>query len=488
MTERDTNGTSLPDAGLDFKAKNFKPEVEGEVKENQGYSDNSFDKKVSDGLLIENLIGEIKAETGPIDVGEKIISEEIPNEAVSVEEQNVGDSLENQIQKKDKINILGKIQRGLRDIREDYLPNTPKKVATLVAAALTSFQLGISSVKAETPAPADPNATHPAESGETNTEDDFPTDINGATLAPGNPAENGNVEYPTEEYAAREKKLAECREEMKEQSCQENYLDKCAEWLCSRRTSAGFGGFGKGFDLSKTVLSSYLSDEQIYEFGKNGKFKPTKGVELGVVWYKDEKGKKTDNPGILYVGASDWNVGLKQVQKAIDELEKTSPGFLKSMNENGVCVIMQGKADKEAGVYANYGDGILYINCGLLDKKKSYVKQLKKFFTIEQFGNKMQLLGGKYFGDSGEMAGVLKQLWAVKCGTYLCLTTKDSFFDDMLEGYKIAAKRYLGYLEDSSSVASIMEEAEKDGLVSPFVGVTWEEINNKVGNVFDLLG
>ena len=78
----------------------------------------------------------------------------------------------------------------------------------------------------------------------------------------------------------------------------------------------------------------------------------------------------------LYVGGSDWNVGLKQVQKAInlyDTKKGANGSFLKALQGNDVYVFFQTENEAK-GPVGKYGDGIIFFVCGKKNKEISKIQ------------------------------------------------------------------------------------------------------------------
>jgi hypothetical protein len=141
----------------------------------------------------------------------------------------------------------------------------------------------------------------------------------------------------TPAYAERVVKLSEYKDMLLNNECLPENLDFCARLLYAINESNGFHDTRVFNYPERTVLRNYLKEDEIIEFGRTGK-------GLDVIYFKDENGKKTDIPALLYLGVSDYNVGLKQVQKAIDNWEKDAPNFLRALYDNDVCVFFQNKA------------------------------------------------------------------------------------------------------------------------------------------------
>ncbi len=271
------------------------------------------------------------------------------------------------------------------------------------------------------------------------------------------------------------KKIEAYKEELNSNECKPENLDFCARVLYAVDESQGFtGGIYGSVDTEKTILKNYLSRDEVIDFGKTGK-----GLE--VIYFKDDKGKKTNIPGLLYVPASDWNVGLKQVQTAIDNWEKDTSGFLQAMYDNDVCVFFQSKVTDTAGAYAQYGKGIIFFNCGAIDKKErgssDYTKTIAIHFGVEMFGNRLDELGEPYLGGTG---AVIKQALAVDCNEYLAVKTGDKFFSDRVKGYGMGYSNYLGLSgSDPKKIDELIIELKANNWITPYGAGAWAEIDGK---------
>lgn len=281
---------------------------------------------------------------------------------------------------------------------------------------------------------------------------------------------------PTLAYAKRMKKIEAYKKELNSNECKPENLDFCARVLYAVDQNDGFYG-SEAYPVTypeKSVLRNYLSRDEVIKFGRTGK-------GLDIVYFKDDKGKKTNVPALLYVGAADWNVGLKQVQKAIDNWEKDAPGFLKAMYANDVCVFFQSKVGDYAGSNAKYKNGIILFNCGLIDKKdrgsSNYVKTISLHLGVEQFGIKLDELGEKYLGGAG---AVIKQALAVDCNEYLAAKTGDKFFSDRVKGYGRGFDNYMGMSGcDPKEIDELITELKANNWITPYGAETWAEIDGK---------
>lgn len=284
---------------------------------------------------------------------------------------------------------------------------------------------------------------------------------------------SSRVEAPTQAYAERLQKIKKIKEELVSKECKTENLDFCARVLYAVDESPGLYNSAAFPYQEKTILKNYLDRNKVIEFGKTGK-------GLDVIYFKDEKGKKTNIPALGYVGASDWNVGIKQVQTAIDQWEKDAPGFLQYTYDNDVCLFFQNKASDNPGANAAYTKGILFFNCGLIDKKKSgssdFVKTIRIHFGVEPFGDRLDELGEKYLSATG---AVIKQALAVDCNEYLFEKTGNSFFSDRVKSYQKGYENYLGLSHgDPQKIETLISELKDNKWITPYGAKTWEVIDS----------
>lgn len=298
-------------------------------------------------------------------------------------------------------------------------------------------------------------------------EESNPSNIETAGIMP------SQIEAPTLAYAKRLQKIEKLKEELVNKECKPENLDFCARVLYAVDESPGFFDSVMLPNQEKTILKNYLDRNKVIQFGKKGK-------GLDVIYFKDEKGKKTNIPALCYVGASDWNVGIKQVQGAIDKWEKVSPGFLRWIYANDVCLFFQTDAsDEKASTSFRYGKGIVLFNCNLKNKKEKgssdFSHTIQYGFGLEPFGNRLEELSTEYLGGTG---AVIKQLLAYDCGSYINLSHPEFV---MYRDYKRGADFYI-QLSGSSpeKINDLIAELKANKWVIPYGAKTWEEINSVV--------
>lgn len=295
-------------------------------------------------------------------------------------------------------------------------------------------------------------------------EESNPSNIETAGIMP------SQIEAPTLAYAKRLQKIEKLKEELVNKECKSENLDFCARVLYAVDESPGFFDSVMLPNQEKTILKNYLDRNKVIEFGKTGK-------GMDVIYFKDEKGKKTNIPALGYVGASDWNVGIKQVQGAIDKWEKVALGFLKVMYANDVCLFFQSNAsDEKAAGGFKYGKGIILFNCNSTNKKErgssDFTKTIQLGLGVELFGNRLDELGEKYIGPTG---AVIKQLLAVACGDYI--ESKNRNYKRF--SYHVAADMYMQLSQsDPAKIDKLITELKDNKWITPYGAETWEEIDS----------
>ncbi len=274
---------------------------------------------------------------------------------------------------------------------------------------------------------------------------------------------------PTPDYVKKQQETDAFKEVLKEKECQEINLDFCADLLYSRNKSDGFKSPGV-YDLwQKTILGDYITDEQIYEFGRTGK-------GLDVVYFKDKKGKKTKEPAIAYVATPDVKkFKVSDVEKGVDFWEKLAPGFLRAMVANDVRVLFQGQASSNRKIKGfKYEYGIIYYNYSNNDSSNfSYF--LRKGFALEMFGVRGNALGNF---NKNEVA-VIKSWLANDCGNFIYKKTGSKDVAKQITEFKADLDRYMtsdGLTLDY--MLPIIKRIKDENLMTPFGAETWEEIDS----------
>jgi len=274
-----------------------------------------------------------------------------------------------------------------------------------------------------------------------------------------------------ENYAIKQQEIAEYKEILKEKGCQEINLEICAAGLYARNKSDGFKD-PQAFDQwQKTILGDYVTDEQIYEFGRTGK-------GLDVVYFRDKNGKKTKEPAIFYVATPDVKkFKISDIEKAIDFWEKPAPGFLRAAVANGVRFLFQGQASSNKDIVVfKFKWGIVYYNYCENDLSH-FILGLKKGLAVEMFGEKADALG-IYSKDE---VGVIKSWLARDCCIYIGKKTGHKNIADRAGAFQKALDRYMsGGNLTYEYMDPIIKTIKKEGLITPFGAETWEEIDSAI--------
>jgi len=281
--------------------------------------------------------------------------------------------------------------------------------------------------------------------------------------------------YPT--LAFKVERTEEFKQLLAESGCREENLDFCADLLYARDDYYGAHGFlDDRFDLmDRTVLANYLSEEEIYNFGRTGE-----GLE--VVYFKDENGNNTNIPAICYVGGDETeHISLDQLQGCIDFwINNGATNFLEAMVDNDVRIIFQNQASsKEGGGHCvfKYGSNIILCNSAQVDG--AFITMLTKAIAVEQFG-----VRGDSFGyDLGiNEVSVLKSRLARDCSLYMVkkFGVDDELLNAIIDAFETENEKYMGiYLPEMSSeeFEELVQDVKDKGIFEPFVPATWEEID-----------
>lgn len=363
---------------------------------------------------------------------------------------------------------------GNYDVQRGFGEKTRSLIAKgLVAVTLLTAAPGVRAE--ETPAPANPNVTPSVEADENKTKDGFPTTVEGYTPAPGNPLE---TKYVTDAYELVLEERSLNREFLKENECQPENLECCARTIYAIKN--GKNGFkGSGFDWpEKTVLSNYVTIDNIVEYGRTGKCILADGVKLEGI--RDNNGKLI----FFYIGESDFNVGVDTIEKAILSWDPNRQDFLEYIEANDVCVFFQNKANKSTGTVAKFGFGILYFNYGKADKKaggkkETYSNSVQKILGAESIANRLRMIEGndlEYVSDSP----ILKLELAIDFTEFLVKENGGKFYKNMLKQYKSILEDYKERYPAVGDIKALVTEIKDKNLVTPF-GTSWEEIDKVVG-------
>ncbi len=278
-----------------------------------------------------------------------------------------------------------------------------------------------------------------------------------------------DISSPTPDYAIKLQEIAKYKELLIEKGCQEINLEICAAGLYARNKSDGFKDPRVFDQWKKTILGDYITDEQIYEFGRTGK-------GLDVIYFRDKNGKKTKEPAIFYVTTPDVKkFKISDIEKAIAFWEKVAPGFLRAIVANDTRFLFQGQAssNKKIKVF-KYEWGIIYFNFSDNDSEK-FDFGLRRGLPLESFGLRAEALG--IF--SKNEVGVIKSWLTRDCCVYIAKKTGNKNVLDRVKSYQSDLDDYMAsgnFIYEYMS--PIIERIKKEGLVTPFGAETWEEIDS----------
>ena len=346
----------------------------------------------------------------------------------------------------------------------------------LVAATLFS---GAAEVRAETPAPANPSATHSAEADKNKTEDDFPTTIEGYTPAPGNPVETKNdfaalnsILYgPGHESAMTDVQLMRSGENLKRYdaelvNCKPELKSFCFDLLLACDNVAAFVGDGIT-DYESTLITNHIKRSDIIKFGETGKGLKTVDFD-------------NDFPSFCLLNTS--KDVESSVRQSVKDLQKDIPDFLEVCYENGMRIFVQNKVDPTGGTWSKYDEyGTFLYNCDRNDVKRKgkvgITKNLKMSILTESFAIKARILG--ITQDAFE--AVLKQRLASDNALALSKKTNNKdrkkFYQDMYSNENAGYELYLSMCGDTEKAAAIIDEVKRNNLIRPFGFKTWQEVD-----------
>lgn len=354
----------------------------------------------------------------------------------------------------------------------------------LMAAALVTVTLSgplAAEVRAETPAPADPSATQSTETTEVTKNDNMPdVEVEAETPAPADPM-NGEVVYPTQDYADRMAGISECKDFIKEHEYLPNLLDFGAELMYVERNHVGFPAAKYKYE-ERTKIGTYIDDEDVLEWVKTGEGLP-------VIWHKDENGNVTNEPAMVFKTAdSDYQISIEIFQEALDRLEKDCPGFLRSLcDRNDVIVFLQTDAVGGLDGGAKYGWGVEYLGYNKKTKKtnkqndEGIIELLMKYLPVEGFGNRATVL----LGDECEYnaaSGVIKESLDADWNWYMYKKTKKKFYKTNAKEAEGWCKKYTKQsIYTKEELGVILKKVKDENLIPPYGVDSWAKVDEVIG-------
>lgn len=359
----------------------------------------------------------------------------------------------------------------------------PKRLRSLVGAGIAAFGIAHSaSVWAESTGEVDTNTTIETDREMLSQKSDLGVDPTTSEVSPNPSTEILEVKpSPTPEYAIKEQKNNSYREFLKENGCQDINIDFCTPLLYGIDENDGFVDTRIFTQPEKTILSNYISREEVVLFGKTGKI--DKNWNWDVIYFKDEKGKRTKEPAVAYV----YNPEIKHfkisdIEKAIDWWEdKGVFGFLNAIVANDARIIFQSQAgDNNKVATMKYGEGIIYCNFSSSDLVK-FQTMLIKGLAVEMFGVKGDALKN-VFGPHEVTA--IKSYLAVDCCKHMYKLTGFTKFNDLAKSFQISADGYMSRyglrLED---INKLIKRIKSEMLMTPYGAKTWIEIDSVINSI-----
>lgn len=285
-----------------------------------------------------------------------------------------------------------------------------------------------------------------------------------------------SLEYSTEHYAERQRKINEYKEKLRADGCQEINLEAVAEVCYATEQSKGFSD-KKFVYQEKTILKNYVTMEQWFEFGRTGEV--PEGANFQVIYFKDENGKPTKEPAIFYVANPENKVfDINVVQNSIDWWEERCTGYLETLVSNGFRVILHSQAGKNEKVQKKkYGEGIYYVNYSG-KSASSFEADLNTSSLEESFGMRCKALGL----TNNEQA-LIKPVLALLCFQYALVdNSKDEGLIAFIDGNQDQIVLYndmYGEGRSPEQIKALIEKAKKV-IVPPFRAKSWKHISDVI--------
>ena len=301
-----------------------------------------------------------------------------------------------------------------------------------------------------------------------------------------------SIGWPTEGYIARVEKIAEYREQLLDFGEYEDRINACAEIMYSIKMCDGFKDPDVFDKWQESILSNFISLDEIIEFYQTGEVKDT--WNWRPIYFKNEKGESTSELAIIYVYNSE-NEYFK-----VDDIEWViswwdsigSKDFLKTIVSNSVRVLLQSQASSNENVQVfKYGYSIIYWNYSG-DSLSSFKTGLMMGLGVEQFGVRGEALKGEQKSD---LVAVFKARFVLECCQHLFsdIDNKNiSAFDkkkleSLIRKYQNEIERYTkNYWTDKGKLIESLEteytKVKYSSLIHPFGADSWEEIDAAMNN------
>jgi hypothetical protein len=283
--------------------------------------------------------------------------------------------------------------------------------------------------------------------------------------------------YSSEYYRNRQNKIEANREYLLSIEEHEDRLDFCAEGLFIVGNASAFDD-EKFIYPQKTNLRNYITEESIIEFYKTGKT----GENWDVIYFKDEKGNKTEVPAIAYVyDLENGGFKISKVEEVIDlwETNRGAVNFLEACVGNGVRFIFHNQASGDNTVQKQkYHDGILYEN-GSGSDLINFQTTLFNGSSVDMFGSRGESLWG--LSVNKKEIAVIKQVLAYENALYLYKKTGNEKMSSSADKDLWGIGFYLSVTGlDKLYIYGLVTEIKANNLMMPWAAETWQEIDEEL--------
>lgn len=374
----------------------------------------------------------------------------------------------------------------------------------VIAGALVAVTLSgplAAEVRAETPAPADPNTTHSTETTEVTNGDNMP-DVEVETPAPADPLKE--IQFPKvtiltdddkEDLSCRivdpeadllsleelSNAIASYKQEITSTS-NGDYLKKLRDYGCTETNPEilmSYIGVLSAIDSSKkkdaqgnptnySTLSKYVSEESVLKYSVD---------KEGLNFYSVD-----NSPPILIVGGNDKT--NKNLVKSFEWYKENGnfdiPDFLR---KNGVYILWFSEFDKKAGygAAAIYESGIIRFNFDAKDAKKykdsGLLSDFKYIFTTEAEGIPiMSLIRSLNLDLNNGYIEVAKSLLAQEDSLNMYKNTGAKFYLDLnkeMEGMAVNFSEQYNVSLDDPKLIRLIDVVTSSNLSQPLSSDNW---------------
>lgn len=279
--------------------------------------------------------------------------------------------------------------------------------------------------------------------------------------------------WPTEYYKDRLEEIAEYKEKLKADGGQEINLQACAE-ACVIIDEAIEVAKSQLVSLNDNpealFLGNYFSKEEVFEFCRTGEV-PEK-ANFQVVYFKDDNGEKTNEPGQFFVSNPDGPVfDISVVEEAFDSLDRNYSQCLAG-NKVRVLFLTQPKRNGEEITSCTYDAGVIVL-CFHNNNPDKFKYYAMKGISVEQYGSCALALG-----MSLRESALIKGRMAKLCCEYIAGKKRSKTISKLAEFYQNHSDEYFiifGNGMSISDVDALVEDCKK--IMIPFGAENWEEID-----------